>query len=59
LRARQQPTLPSTILLERQINPFLRSRQAALIQAAQGFDTSARDEVSIFAALREWKNQFQ
>ena len=59
LRARQQPTLPSTILLERQINPFLRTRQAALIQAAQSFDASARDEVSIFAALRQWKNQFQ
>lgn len=59
LRARQQPTLPSTLLLERQINPFLRTRQAAVIQAAQGFDASARDEVSIFAALRQWKNEFQ
>jgi hydroxyacylglutathione hydrolase len=59
LRSRQQPTLPSTILLERQINPFLRTRQTALIQAAQGFDASANDEVSIFAALRQWKNEFQ
>jgi hydroxyacylglutathione hydrolase len=59
LRARQQPTLPSTIGLERQINPFLRTRQAAIVQAAQGFDASAKDEVSIFAALRQWKNQFQ
>ena len=59
LRARQQPTLPSTILLERQINPFLRTRQAAVIQAAQAFDPSAHDEVSIFAALRQWKNEFQ
>lgn len=59
LRSRQQPTLPSTIFLERQINPFLRSRQVAVIQAAQRFDASANDEVSIFAALRQWKNQFQ
>ncbi len=59
LRASQQPTLPSTILLERQINPFLRTRESSVIQAAQGFDPSARDEVSIFAALRQWKNQFQ
>lgn len=58
LRASDQPTLPSTLLLERQINPFLRSRQPALIQAAQGFDASACDEVSIFAALRQWKNEF-
>ncbi|MES2879403.1 MAG: hydroxyacylglutathione hydrolase [Pseudomonadota bacterium] len=59
LRSQQQPTLPSTIGLERQINPFLRTRQAAIIQAAQGFDASAHDEVSIFAALRQWKNEFQ
>ena len=59
LRAAQQPTLPSTLELERQINPFLRTRQAALIQAAQDFDASAHDEVGIFAALRQWKNEFQ
>lgn len=59
LRAAQQPTLPSTLGLERQINPFLRTRQAALIQAAQGFNASAHDEVGIFAALRQWKNEFQ
>lgn len=59
LRSQQQPTLPSTILMERQINPFLRTRQAAIIQAVHGFDASAHDEVSIFAALRQWKNEFQ
>ena len=59
LRSQQQPTLPSTMLMERQINPFLRTRQAAIIQAVQGFDASAHDEVSIFAALRQWKNEFQ
>ncbi|MDO8447564.1 MAG: hydroxyacylglutathione hydrolase [Rhodoferax sp.] len=59
LRARQQPTLPSTILLERQINPFLRTRQASIIQAAKAFDATASDEVSIFAALRQWKNEYQ
>ena len=59
LRARQQPTLPSTILMERQINPFLRTRQATIIQAAKAFDATASDEVSIFAALRQWKNKYQ
>ena len=59
LRAAQQPTLPSNMLLERQINPFLRSREPEVIRAAQGFDASARDGVAIFAALREWKNQFR
>ena len=59
LRANHQPTLPTTLALERQINPFLRTRQAALIQAAQGFDATACDEVSVFAALRQWKNEFK
>lgn len=58
LRLQQQPTLPSSILLEQQINPFLRTRQATVIEAVQAFDASARDEVSIFAALRQWKNQY-
>lgn len=58
LRAQHLPTLPSNLLLERQINPFLRSREAALIASARAFDASAQDEVSVFAALRQWKNQF-
>ena len=59
LRARHQPTLPSNIGLERQINPFLRTREPALIDAAQRFDASVKGEVGIFAALRQWKNKFQ
>jgi hydroxyacylglutathione hydrolase len=59
LRACQEPTLPSNIGLERQINPFLRTREPALVQAAQRFDASAKDGVGIFAALRQWKNIFQ
>lgn len=58
LRDQQRPTLPSTLALELQINPFLRSRLPALIKAAQAFDAHASDEVSVFAALRQWKNQF-
>lgn len=59
LRAQQLPTLPSSIGLERKINPFLRSREPALIQAAQAFDAGAHDAVRVFAALRQWKNQFK
>lgn len=58
LRARQQPTLPSTLAVERDINPFLRAREAAVTQAMQARG-AASDAVSVFAALREWKNQFQ
>ncbi len=57
-RAESRPTLPSTIQIERLINPFLRSREPALIAAAQTFDTTAIDEIAVFAALRQWKNSF-
>ncbi len=59
LRERQQPTLPSTVAVEREINPFLRSRHRAVVQAVQAREPTARDDVSVFAALREWKNQFR
>lgn len=58
---RQQaiPTLPVTIKTERAINPFLRSREADVMAAVRQHDPQARDEVSTFAALRQWKNDFR
>lgn len=58
-RARRQPTLPSTLALEREINPFLRSRQPAIAQAVHARSPAANDAISVFAALREWKNEFK
>lgn len=58
LRAQQQPTLPSTLAVERDINPFLRSREPAIVQAVLP-RAQARDEAGIFAALRLWKNDFR
>ena len=55
-RAKLRPTLPSTIKTERLINPFLRSREPALLAAAQSFDATAMDEIAVFTALRQWKN---
>lgn len=59
LRAQGQPTLPSSIRQEIQINPFLRTRQASVLAAVHRFDASAHDETTVFAALRQWKNQFK
>jgi hydroxyacylglutathione hydrolase len=57
-RALGLPTLPSTIGLEKQTNPFLRLGEPAVIQAASRFSgQSLSDPVSVFAALREWKNR--
>ncbi|MFY3383420.1 hydroxyacylglutathione hydrolase [Paracidovorax sp. MALMAid1276] len=61
LRAQNLPTLPSTVALERDINPFLRVRQAAVAQAAKGRDPQVHEEdaVAVMAALRQWKNEFR
>lgn len=61
LRARQQPTLPSRMELERAINPFLRVREPAVAQAARGHDGQVHqdDAVAVLAALRQWKNEFR
>ena len=59
LREHGQPTLPTSIAQELLINPFLRTRQPALVSSAQHFDAAAHDDVSVFAALRQWKNQFK
>ena len=59
LRAQDRPTLPSTIATERAINPFLRSREPEVVQSVRAQAASATDEVAVFAALREWKNNFR
>ncbi len=60
LRAAGTPTLPTDIGTERAINPFLRSREAAVTQAVRAHAALATDdEVAVFAALREWKNEFR
>ena len=61
LRAQNLPTLPSTVALEQDINPFLRVRHAAVAQAAQARDAQVQQEdaVAVLAALREWKNEFR
>ncbi|MDO4724465.1 MAG: hydroxyacylglutathione hydrolase [Comamonadaceae bacterium] len=66
LRAQGRPTLPAPLGQERQINPFLRSREPAVRQALrhflQGQQPAAgplpQDDAQWFALLRAWKNQF-
>ena len=59
LRADGHPTLPSSIGQELLINPFLRTRQATIMAAAHRFDASAHDDITAFAAIRQWKNEFK
>ena len=59
-RTDDRPTLPSTVLIERQINPFLRANEPAVVAAALAHaPQSQADPVSVFATLRQWKNDFK
>ncbi|MGB8599743.1 MAG: hydroxyacylglutathione hydrolase, partial [Burkholderiales bacterium] len=58
-RAGGLPTLPSTMGEEWQTNPFLRCAEPAVIQAAEKYSGKPLpNKVAVFAALREWKNNF-
>lgn len=54
------PTLPASLAEEHQTNPFLRCDQPAVVEAAEGYiGHQIDDAVAVFAALREWKNNFK
>lgn len=59
-RARHEPTVPSTIALEKATNPFLRYREPGIVDTLvqQGRLDPGAPPVKAFAALREWKNTF-
>jgi hydroxyacylglutathione hydrolase len=60
LRRRGQPTLPAALGEEKRINPFLRTRLPSVARAAQAYNgANAEDEVAVFAAIRQWKNEFR
>jgi hydroxyacylglutathione hydrolase len=58
LRENALPTLPSTIGLEKAINPFLRAHVSAVQTSARRHAPQAHTPTEVFAALRAWKNVF-
>ena len=59
LRAAGRPTLPSTLGEERATNPFLRCDQPVVVDSANKYlGSRVGDPVSVFSAIREWKNRF-
>jgi hydroxyacylglutathione hydrolase len=58
LREQGQPSIPSNIGKERQINPFVRADQAALQAYAATHGADPHDPVAVFAALRKSKDSF-
>ncbi|MGQ0709451.1 MAG: hydroxyacylglutathione hydrolase [Rhodoferax sp.] len=58
LREQLRPTLPSTLGLERRINPFLRCHTEGVQRSARAQHAGADTPEAVFAALRTWKNHF-
>ncbi|HWN30296.1 MAG TPA: hydroxyacylglutathione hydrolase, partial [Burkholderiales bacterium] len=60
LRAQGLPTLPSEIGLEKATNPFLRCNIPEIARSAsRASGKTLADPVAVFAAIREWKNNFK
>ncbi len=59
-RARGRPTLPSTVELEKRVNPFLRSRHENVKSSAERrAGRMLPTPVEVFAEIRSWKDTFR
>lgn len=59
LRESNQSTIPTTISIEKQINPFLRSHQSTVQTSAINFDKNTQaNTLDAFTTIRRWKDQF-
>lgn len=58
LRAKGMATIPSTLAVEKTTNPFLRCQEPEVRESARARGASENDLVSVFAAIRSWKNSF-
>ncbi len=59
MRAKNRPTVPTTIAIEKRTNPFLRTSESAIRDAAADFSTTPiTNEIDVFAAIRHWKDSF-
>lgn len=57
LRAAGRITLPSTLAAEKNFNPFLRTRQPSVIEAAQRRESGAATHpAAVFGTIRRWKD---
>ena len=60
VRAQGNPTLPSSLGLELQVNPFLRCDEPAVVRAAEAHaGRSLEAPAAVFGVLRAWKDQFR
>lgn len=58
-RQQQLPTVPATLATEKLTNPFLRCHEQGIASAVSNHvDKELSDPVEVFAALRQWKDNF-
>ena len=57
LREQGLPTLPSSMALELQVNPFLRCTEPEVVGAARAQGASDDSPLAVLSALRAWKNR--
>ncbi|MCG8380358.1 MAG: hydroxyacylglutathione hydrolase [Proteobacteria bacterium] len=58
-RKNNQSTVPATLAIEKQTNPFLRCEEPDVIQAAERYAGSKLgNSTEVFGAIREWKDNF-
>lgn len=59
-REKNQPTLPSTMALEKKTNPFLRNMEPDVLERLLSLGLiKSKNTVDAFAAMREWKNIYR
>ncbi len=59
LRLQNQPSVPSTLKLEKLTNPFLRCEHDSVKHAAEQYsDKQLKTPIEVFAVIRKWKDQY-
>ncbi|HIF50198.1 MAG TPA: hydroxyacylglutathione hydrolase [Thiotrichaceae bacterium] len=59
LREQNQPTIPATLAIEKETNPFLRCEKTNVIDAANQHTGKILEKAhEVFAAIRGWKDSF-
>ena len=61
LRSNNQPTIPSTIALEKATNPYLRCKEPEIIAGVMKYlklTEPPKDEIEVFKALQHWLDNF-
>ncbi len=57
LRAQNKSTIPTNLRQEKFVNPFLRYTEPSVVKSVSN-RTEQTDPLSVFTALRAWKNEF-